>query len=150
MILFKIVLGLVLALVLYLIFLSYSTRHLPNTSQDMQSLLACPEKPNCVNSTADDQQHRIDAYRIKHNNPNQSWSDLIAAIEEAGGRININNGSYCHAVFTSSIFRFKDDLEVILKEDEIAVRSASRAGTSDLGQNRKRVEKIRQLYLGKP
>ena len=55
--------------------------------------------------------------------------------------------NYIHAVYTSTLFRFKDDLEVVLNTEHIDIRSASRAGSSDLGKNRQRVEKLRQLYL---
>ncbi len=149
MILLKIFLGLVLALALYMAFLSYSTRHLVNLSQGMEKLLPCPDKPNCVSSESANPDHKIESFKINHDNPSQSWNSLIAAVEEAGGKIHVNDDFYCHAVFTSTIFRFKDDFEALLKEGELKVRSASRAGTSDLGQNRKRVEKIRQLYLEK-
>jgi len=42
-------------------------------------------------------------------------------------------------------FRFVDDIELRLEEDEgvVQVRSASRVGRSDFGVNRKRVERLR-------
>lgn len=42
---------------------------------------------------------------------------------------------------------FVDDLELHLRPEQnlIAVRSAARLGSSDLGVNRKRVEKLRSL-----
>jgi uncharacterized protein (DUF1499 family) len=60
----------------------------------------------------------------------------------------VDDGRYYHAVFTSGLFRFKDDFEAVLDGSRIEIRSASRAGTSDMGQNRKRVERIRRLYMG--
>ncbi|MEC7418575.1 MAG: DUF1499 domain-containing protein, partial [Pseudomonadota bacterium] len=44
------------------------------------------------------------------------------------------------------LLRFVDDVEFELREEAgiIAVRSASRVGYSDLGANRRRIEKIRQ------
>jgi uncharacterized protein (DUF1499 family) len=56
--------------------------------------------------------------------------------------------NYIHATFTSRIFRFVDDVEFYFMRDApvIHVRSASRVGYSDLGVNRKRVEKIRQAF----
>lgn len=52
---------------------------------------------------------------------------------------------YARIVFTTALFRFKDDLELELDTEtgRIHVRSASRVGRSDLGANRKRVEQLR-------
>jgi len=52
------------------------------------------------------------------------------------------------AEFISKIFRFVDDVDFHLDETEkvIHVRSASRVGFSDLGTNRRRIEKIRKLF----
>lgn len=51
---------------------------------------------------------------------------------------------YLHAEATSLVFRFVDDLELLLGDgDELVVRSASRLGRSDLGVNAKRVEALR-------
>jgi uncharacterized protein (DUF1499 family) len=90
--------------------------------------------------------HAITAISLIDDNGALSWEKLIVAIQQAGGEVLVDDGRYCHAVFTSSLFRFKDDFEAELNDSRIDIRSASRAGTSDLGKNRKRVEKIRRLY----
>ena len=68
-----------------------------------------------------------------------------------GGQIEKDDGDYLHAVFISTVFRFRDDLE--LRQDaahsRIQVRSASRIGYSDLGVNRKRVEKLRREFTSR-
>jgi uncharacterized protein (DUF1499 family) len=44
----------------------------------------------------------------------------------------------------SRLFRFIDDLELLLAEDrELVVRSASRLGSGDLGVNARRLERLR-------
>jgi uncharacterized protein (DUF1499 family) len=54
---------------------------------------------------------------------------------------------YLHAEVRSLVFRFVDDLEFLLQPDGlIQVRSAARSGYSDLGVNRRRVERIRQRF----
>ena len=52
------------------------------------------------------------------------------------------------AEFLSSIFRFVDDVELYFDDQEkiVHVRSASRLGFSDLGANRRRIEKIRKRF----
>jgi len=55
---------------------------------------------------------------------------------------------YLHITFTSQFFRFTDDVEFHFVEEApvIHVRSASRVGYSDLGVNRRRIEKIRRAF----
>ena len=54
--------------------------------------------------------------------------------------------SYSFFGFSTIYVIFKDDVEFLLLDNTIQVRSASRAGKSDLGVNRKRIEQIRALY----
>ena len=63
-------------------------------------------------------------------------------------RITEARVGYFRAEFTSLIFRFVDDVEFLLDENEhvIHVRSASRVGHSDLGANRQRVERLRAAF----
>lgn len=57
---------------------------------------------------------------------------------------------YLWATFSTRIFRFIDDLELRLDEENgvMHVRSSSRVGYSDMGANRRRVEDLR-LRFGK-
>lgn len=55
--------------------------------------------------------------------------------------------NYLHIECKSAIIGFVDDLEFYFsKGKDIQVRSASRLGYSDFGVNRKRVEKLRELF----
>jgi uncharacterized protein (DUF1499 family) len=55
---------------------------------------------------------------------------------------------YIHAEFTSAVFRFIDDAEVYIDDNQkvIHFRSAARLGYYDFGVNRQRMETIRQLF----
>ena len=66
-------------------------------------------------------------------------------------RITEATSTYIHAEFTSLVFRFVDDLELLLDSEAgvIHVRSASRVGRSDLGANRRRVEDLRRRLGGR-
>ncbi|MCP3935209.1 MAG: DUF1499 domain-containing protein, partial [Actinomycetia bacterium] len=57
---------------------------------------------------------------------------------------------YLHAEATSLIFRYVDDLEVLIDPGtgKIHLRSASRAGYSDLGVNRKRIQALAEAWAG--
>ena len=138
--------GIVVLIVAYLASLSFMTRQHRLKPENERHLSACPGKPNCVFSQSYQKAHAIKAFPLIEGDRSLSWEMLIVAIQQAGGKVLIDDGHYCHTVFTSNLFRFVDDFEAELGETQIHVRSASRAGTSDLGQNRKRVEKIRRLY----
>ena len=146
MISFKIAIAIVFLVIIYIASLSFTTRHDRIKSVAERQLAPCPDRPNCVLSQAIKKPHAIEAFTLLENNETISWKKLIAAIQKSGGKILIDDGRYCHAVFTSTVFRFKDDLEAVLNNHKIDIRSASRAGKSDLGKNRERVEKIRLLY----
>lgn len=66
---------------------------------------------------------------------------VTAAIEAAGGAITERTDTTVTSVFTSRLFRFKDDVVFVYDAaaGELHFRSASRVGKSDLGVNRKRV-----------
>lgn len=112
-------------------------------------LPSCPSTPNCVSSDAADETHRVKPYRLTAE-PAEAWKTL-KKIVLALPRTTIRTATqdYLKAEVRSRIFRFVDDLEFQLRADEniIAVRSASRVGYSDLGVNRRRVEKIRELLI---
>ena len=114
-------------------------------------LLPCPDSPNCVSSFETDEVHGIGAYKTK-GSPADAWEGLGLELESLE-RVEIkrNDPGYVHAVFTTSLMRYRDDVEFYLRADqgEIAVRSASRVGYGDMDANRNRIEGIRQALAGK-
>jgi len=73
---------------------------------------------------------------------------LKTIIRDMGGSIQVEETDYLAATFTSSVFRFVDDLELRIDADQktIHLRSASRVGHGDGGVNRKRVELLKNSY----
>jgi uncharacterized protein (DUF1499 family) len=111
-------------------------------------LAPCPKSPNCVSSRSDDKGHYI-APILYDGTLNEAREKLIAVIQSMKrSRIVTVEGTYIHAEFTSAVFRFVDDVEFYLDDSEKAIhmRSASRVGKSDLGVNRKRMEKVRAHF----
>jgi len=139
--------ALILFIIAYLAVLSFITRHDPIPDGSKRQLAACPDKPNCVSSLDKRERNKIAAIAVEPGQAKADWEKLAQAISQSGGEIQYNDGHYLHAVFTSRLFRFKDDFEAVRQENKIDLRSASRAGTSDFGQNRKRVESIRQAFM---
>src|SRR5581483_1737652 len=110
-------------------------------------LAPCPASPNCVSSQAEDSEHKIAPFGWS-----KSLADSKAEIKRAiqampRAEIITEHEHYLHAEFTTLICRYVDDVEFVFDETNrvIHVRSASRVGYSDLGVNRKRVEKLRGL-----
>lgn len=106
----------------------------------------CPGKPNCVSSSARENPERfVEPFEIV-GEPDQAWSVLQAIVEKkARFRVVERSDRYLHVVARTAVFRFKDDVEFELRPDLglIAVRSESRVGYSDLGANRRRIERLR-------
>ncbi len=118
---------------------------------DARPLAACPQKPNCVSSQTDDDQHAIAPFSFT-GNAQTAWGQLRSAVlSEQRTRIVEEGADYLHAEALSRVFGFVDDLEFLLVPDEqvIHVRSGARTGYSDFGVNRRRVERIRQAFSGK-
>jgi len=105
----------------------------------------CPGTPNCVCSQDADARHAIAPLRIDAP-ADQAWAS-VRAIVSGWPRTTIvrEEPGFLHAEVRSLLFRFVDDVHLLLDEDAgcIHVRSASRVGRSDLGVNRRRVEALR-------
>ena len=56
--------------------------------------------------------------------------------------------NYHHAVATSAIMRFKDDIELVYSkaQNRVDVRSSSRIGYYDFDVNRQRIESLRAQF----
>jgi uncharacterized protein (DUF1499 family) len=109
-------------------------------------LLLCPNSPNCVSSQAlSDSSHFITPFTIKTSS-DKAWTAIKNALKNQSRTvISKETDEVIDAEVTSLIFRFVDDVQIILDKGAglIHIRSASRTGHSDLGVNRKRVEQIR-------
>jgi uncharacterized protein (DUF1499 family) len=113
------------------------------------ALQPCPASPNCVCScSSNDDAHHTKPLHYS-GDATLAWQALrraLASMDRA--RIVSDDGSYMHVEFTTALFRFVDDVE-LLSDPQAAVihiRSASRVGYYDLGTNRRRVEAIRARF----
>ncbi len=112
-------------------------------------LRPCPKSPNCVGSQDPDADHRVDALPLPA--PPEHAIARLAEILREQPRVTVleQTDVYLHAVFTTPLLRFRDDVEFLVDPGAgvLHVRSASRVGYSDLGKNRARVEELRALLL---
>jgi uncharacterized protein (DUF1499 family) len=124
----------------------------PRSGSGPARLAPCPPTPNCVTSEGAEPSQRVESFVLDPRvEPAVAW----AAVREAVAglprtRIADEAPGYLRAESRSALFRFVDDLELALEPGarRIAVRSASRVGRSDLGVNRRRVERLREALRG--
>lgn len=140
---------LLLPLVLLLCGISSSAAPPPGPGLADGRLRPCPNSPNCLNSETPGAPYIAPLPYTSP--PGLAWRHLQETIAETGGAIVTNTPGYLHAVYTSRLWRFVDDVEFRLDESAgvIQVRSASRSGYWDLGVNRRRVERIRRLFAAR-
>jgi uncharacterized protein (DUF1499 family) len=110
-----------------------------------KTLAPCPTSPNCVSSLATDQAHFIAPFKIIGAINAASLALKNALLSQDRTVITEEKENTLHAEATSLVFRFVDDVDVLLDGEArlFHIRSASRIGYGDFGVNRKRVEKLR-------
>ena len=131
---------------------------IPELGIEKGELTQCPSTPNCVSSQAKNDKHYIEPLIVKGTAAEVKKRLLNVLNQQPGVEIIVDDVNYVRATFTSKLFRFVDDTEFYFpsitlkeitspdktpKEIVIHMRSASRVGYSDLGANRKRLERIR-------
>jgi uncharacterized protein (DUF1499 family) len=112
------------------------------------TITSCPNTPNCVSSVDTDIRHFVKPLQFS-GNARQAQDKLLKILGMLrGARITMCEKNFIKAEFTSTFFRFVDDVEFHLDDNRkiIDVKSSSRVGFSDLGVNRRRIEKIRNMF----
>jgi uncharacterized protein (DUF1499 family) len=109
----------------------------------------CPDKPNCVSSQASDKAHAIEPFTYTGTAVDAMRRLRSALAEEKRVTVVTEQDNYLHIEARSLVFRFVDDVEFLMDTSHklIHVRSAARTGYSDLGVNRRRVERIRRAFI---
>lgn len=112
-------------------------------------LKACSKtKKNCVSTVNSSGYHAMkpihfacDADEAMNHLRNILHTMQNAEIEE-------QRKDYLHAVFTSKMLKFKDDVEFFISagDQKIQFRSSSRTGYYDFGVNRKRMDEIHERF----
>ena len=115
-----------------------------------RTLAPCPSSPNCVSTQAQDADHTIAPYRYRKSRAEskEALKEILRSLSRT--KLVEEDEAYLHYEVTSFLFRFVDDVEFVLDDETqlIQFRSASRTGYSDLGVNRKRMERLRSLIEG--
>ena len=120
------------------------------SDKEWERFKKCPPTPNCVSSETQLKARFIERFKTG-DRPEESWELLTDILEKTSNcRVISQDSSYIHAEFRTRLLRFVDDVEFRLESEtrEIAVRSGSRLGYSDLGTNRRRLESLRRELEG--
>lgn len=128
-----------------LITLSMTASRPPGLGLQGDKLAPVPDSPNCVSSMTEKTAAAIEPFAVSRmEDPLEKLKEAISSTIPRA-RLITEKDNYLHYEFTSRLFRFVDDGEFLLDPDNevIHLRSASRVGYSDMGANRKRMEKIR-------
>ncbi len=111
-------------------------------------LHSCSNKPNAVSSADPRPSFHIAPFECTISE--ESASNLLVILMAGQPRTMLvhRDGPYLHFECRSLIFRFIDDVEFLIDAPHglIEIRSASRAGHSDIGVNRARMERLRQQW----
>jgi uncharacterized protein (DUF1499 family) len=128
--------------------LSLSAKRPTNLGVRDGRLADCPTSPNCVATQSGDASQRMDALAFKGDA--SAAKARLKSVIHALPRMHLvsETDNYMHVEATTALFRFVDDVELLIDADSKVVhfRSASRVGHSDLGANRKRMTEIAQKF----
>ena len=125
--------------------ISFTSSQPENLGVANGQLAKCPTSPNCVSTQAEDALHSMEP--IPFVGSATEFLEKIKIVvdsEFCRAKLMSESESYLRFEFKSLVFRFIDDVEFFV-DDEMSVvhfRSAARVGHSDLGTNRKRMNKI--------
>lgn len=114
-------------------------------------LSECPGSPNCVSSMTKLENFVMEP--IPFSDPAGSSAEELNKLKQTianefpRATLIAQQDDYLRYEFRTFVFRFVDDVEFLAVPQErlIHFRSASRVGQSDLGLNRNRMTKIKQL-----
>lgn len=109
-----------------------------------RTLEPCPASPNCISSQADpsDETHYLApfAYTLS----DEETLELAKTILLSKPRTELieQDSNYLHITYKSRVFRFVDDVEVLLDTEAklLHFRSAARLGKGDFGVNQRRMQ----------
>ena len=147
----KTIIGVVVTgiLLIVVVLAAHKNNAVPTTLGVKEGALApLPDSPNAVSSQTDQADKRVEPFPYSGTLDQTKALVKKAAADFGGARILTEEPDYLHMVFTVPFIPFKDDVEFFFSERDRVVhyRSASRVGYSDLGVNRKRYERLRNLY----
>lgn len=116
----------------------------PSVTSSDTLLAPCPGTPNCVSTEATRESQRVPTVPFT-DAPDAALARAKAALlAESRSKITAERGLHLHGECRSFLFRFVDDVDIVVDSAArvFRFRSASRVGRGDMGVNRKRIARI--------
>lgn len=126
----------------------YQNAQIPELGVKQGQLQPVSNKPNNVSTQSTDPEKNIPTLPTKAT-IEDTMDALVNAVQAYGGaEIKTRTEDYLYVVFTTKLMKYHDDAEfwIDTANKQVHFRSASRAGISDMGLNRKRYEQLAELY----
>ncbi|VAW70751.1 hypothetical protein MNBD_GAMMA09-2468 [hydrothermal vent metagenome] len=150
-----IIAALVVITLAYFIFLGFKSHSGKPAGLIKNQLAPCAKKPNCIcTEYPNDTSHYTDAIHYTDESVATVIQAVKTSIKKTGGVITRlpdtgKQNHYIAANYTSTIFRYIDDFEVRIDNENqrIHIRSASRVGHSDMGANLKRIKRFKNELI---
>ncbi|SDU10413.1 DUF1499 domain-containing protein [Halopseudomonas salegens] len=140
---------LALLIVAFFVRIYWQNAQVPALGHTQGQLTPLSSKPNGVSSQTSDADKKVEPWPFI-DDQSSSMQAIMAAVQSYGeADVVTQEPNYLRVVFVTPRMRFRDDAEFYLDADTKLVhfRSASRAGHSDMGLNRKRHQALTRLYL---
>jgi uncharacterized protein (DUF1499 family) len=141
----------ILFLIIPCLFAGCSGSHLIVKDDESLGLSQCLPLPNCVSSESWLFYNNVSPFTLAV--PADRARGVIREVISSLPRTEIveERPEYIHAKCTSLVFRFVDNLELLLDSEKgtVSVRSSSVLGLFDLGVNYRRVENLRRILTEK-
>ncbi|MFC5078596.1 hypothetical protein VTH8203_00563 [Vibrio thalassae] len=101
----------------------------------------CGDSPRCVSTQDSREEFTLAPFTLT---PNANINQIEqVALTLPNAEVAAKEGNYLRVEYTSSVFRYVDDMELKIEGDQLLVRSEARIGYYDFDVNRERVEAFR-------
>lgn len=133
----------IVLLFIWFLFLAYQSKTAPKLGLVNGQLAVCIQSSNCVNSA----EAGLEPITFT-DAPARAWINMRQTLDVLGATVEQHTDNYLWATFSSPLFGYVDDVELLMETDEqrFQIRSASRVGRSDFNANRNRVAVIRDHF----
>lgn len=110
--------------------------------------MKCPSSPKCVSSEERKSSQFVEPFSFDEATGQAMARLKRALLSESHVTITREDTTHLSAEVRSQIFGFVDDVNFIIVPEQgiIQVRSSARTGYSDIGVNRRRIERIRKVF----
>lgn len=118
--------------------------HPPQAASADNVLAPCPDTRNCVSSEATRASQRVPTVAFSDAPDAAQRRAREALLAEPRSRVTTERSGYVRGECRTLLFRFVDDVDIVVDSAArvFRFRSASRVGRSDLGVNKRRIERI--------